>query len=312
MNLLEGSGWSYRYARRAFPILVQWIEDAVNGGAPRRPFTYKELGSELGVYHRSVHWALGKIGHAIEEVEGISIKKWQTPIPPIELLICGQGSHIPGRGGLSFLSRYRQIPIQQLEKMPEAAKRDLVLYVHDQIYSFPHWREVLEMFALKPSSVQLPLLGATLAKIRSQTISGVGESEDHKKMKTYLHENPDAVGIKGHLYYRNTEETILSGDRLDVFLKSASCWFCVEVKPINFSESEIIRGLFQCVKYKAILVAQQMYERMQTQSTSSPEAIDVRLALGGPLPENLKPLRKRLGVNVIANVNVPKILAVSA
>src|SRR5689334_13077281 len=99
MSPIDGNKWSDQYARLMFPVLVQRVEEASLSGT-RQPFTYKELASLFGIHHRCIHWALGVIGHAIEQLDHIALKKWHVRIPPIELLVCGKNSKVPGGGGM--------------------------------------------------------------------------------------------------------------------------------------------------------------------------------------------------------------------
>lgn len=63
--------------------------------------------------------------------------------------------------------------------------------------------------------------------------------------------------------YSSIEHILPSGDRLDVYLElSDGTHVCIEVKPSISPEQEINRGIFQCVKYYAIMEAQRTIEGM--------------------------------------------------
>jgi hypothetical protein len=70
----------------------------------------------------------------------------------------------------------------------------------------------------------------------------------------------------------------------------------VEGKTADASTAEIRRGLFQCVKYDALLRA---YHRVY----STGKEPQVRLVLEGRLPEELVSLRSMLNVRVIERVS---------
>jgi hypothetical protein len=88
-----------------------------------------------------------------------------------------------------------------------------------------------------------------------------GEGEEHKRLKLFLADNPRKIGIqsKGKA---DTEVLLLSGDRLDGSFRSNELWVAVEVKGKNSPEADLVRGIFQCVKYKVILAAQLRYEAL--------------------------------------------------
>ena len=71
----------------------------------------------------------------------------------------------------------------------------------------------------------------------------------------------------------------------------------VEVKSHISNETDLKRGLFQCVKYRAILRACRSLEGGGYEA-------DARLALEGSLPKALIPVRNTLGVTVIENIRV--------
>ena len=46
-----------------------------------------------------------------------------------------------------------------------------------------------------------------------------------------------------------------SGDRLDVYFETSDSRYAIEVKPSTSPDDDITRGIFQCVKYKAVMEA---------------------------------------------------------
>lgn len=82
------------------------------------------------------------------------------------------------------------------------------------------------------------------------------EGEKHKALKEYIYNHPEAIGIK-KVAYRYMEYTLLSGDRLDVFLKlKDGTQIAVEVKSEISDDADILRGIYQCVKYDAVSKAE--------------------------------------------------------
>ncbi len=67
-------------------------------------------------------------------------------------------------------------------------------------------------------------------------------------------------------------------------------------KPAMLSgEADIVRGLFQCVKYRAVLEAQHASEGL-------PQSARAILALGAKLPSKLQALKNVLGVEMVDEV----------
>lgn len=78
---------------------------------------------------------------------------------------------------------------------------------------------------------------------------------------------------------------------MDVVFEDGRRRIAVEVKAVDAEVGDLVRGLFQCVKYLAVLDAEASTRQAQ---------IDCRtvLALGGGLPAHLYPLRAILGIDV--------------
>ena len=117
------------------------------------------------------------------------------------------------------------------------------------------------------------------------------ESETHKCLKRKIAGDPAMVGVKTA---ENGEEEYLlwSGDKVDVYFAKAAV--AVEVKTADAGFSEIHRGIFQCIKYRAVLQAQH-----QVYGPDGPTA-DCLLALEGELSEELQDIAKLLNVLVVS------------
>lgn len=71
----------------------------------------------------------------------------------------------------------------------------------------------------------------------------------------------------------------------------------MEVKSRKSSNDDLARGLFQCVKYQAVLKAWRAFECDEAD-------VCVILALEDTLPRSLQGLRNSLGVHVVESVIV--------
>lgn len=131
--------------------------------------------------------------------------------------------------------------------------------------------------------------------IRSGKSFGCGEGDNHKKLKEYIFNNPAAIGI-GNVAERDMERILLSADRLDVWFRQydGTC-IAVEVKSSISTDADVMRGLYQCVKYKAIMDA----ENTVHGDRHTNKAI---LVLGGSLSEENRYVRDKLGIIVIENI----------
>ena len=84
---------------------------------------------------------------------------------------------------------------------------------------------------------------------------GSGEGEEHKAVKEFIRKHPESLGYSG-VVLAETEHILPSGDRLDVYFElSDGTHVAIEIKPSISPDQDITRGIFQCVKYHAVMEA---------------------------------------------------------
>src|SRR5262249_13833468 len=88
-----------------------------------------------------------------------------------------------------------------------------------------------------------------------------GEGAEHRTLKEYVAKHPQVIGLprgaKSQL-----EKVLGSGDRADVYFTMGDKFVVAEIKSNISPMVDICRGIFQCVKYKAILRAHQRLKRV--------------------------------------------------
>ena len=258
----------------ALPLLVRQAEAGV-------PVYYSDFAEELGMANpRNLNFVLGSIGQSLD---GLS-KEWAEEIPPIQCLVMNKRNSIPGGGIGWFLTKK-----EEFKALPLRRKREIVREHLRNIYDYQRWRDVLNAFSLLPAKTDLK----ALVEAASRFVGG-GESERHKVLKEYVAANPASIDLK---FSRpgQTEFRLPSGDCLDVSFAKANLWVAVEVKSAISGDDDLVRGMFQCVKYLAILEAVLMAE-------GRPQNARAILVLEGRLPQSLIRLKNELGIEVIEQV----------
>jgi hypothetical protein len=149
---------------------------------------------------------------------------------------------------------------------------------------------VLEELNLQPSLVQFDKkLKHLVSDLRRR--NGEGESINHLEFKKFLSNNPGLLGINlpitGILEY-----PFVSGDAIDVLFEGKHVLIGVEAKSKVSDKADILRGIFQCIKYKALITA------TMKASDKAPDC-DVILALEDKFPEDLLTLKNILGIRVV-------------
>lgn len=157
------------------------------------------------------------------------------------------------------------------------------------IFDYKGWNAVLRALGL-PRIVQ-PIIFDDDGSLPPLIGGGGGESADHKYLKKYIASHPKVLnlphikGLKG-----KTERGFVCADRVDVFFDHPTKPLAVECKTSSASNGELTSGIFQCVKYKALLEAEQ---KVKGKNKVTPESI---LVVGRVLPNGHKRLAKLLGV----------------
>jgi len=285
-TLLTGESWAHRTARAGMPILVEFARQ-------RRVITYGEWDAEIIRRGLGGHKFLilygqpaGLIGDACEELASVLGRS----VPMLNLMVVNQQTQMPGRGADYYIKKYcRDFLDRDVDpnRLASQERRAIIEKAKTEIFDYDGWPEVLGAFGLEES-----LRTTAPAARRKPNPNGwhTGqESDQHKALKALIAANPKLVLI--HEAQTGKQEFPLwSGDRLDVYFPKCSTGVEAKTKEAGFDE--LHRGIFQCVKYKAVLGAQQIHERM------IPTA-DCILAIGGSLPKELLGVAKLLGVKVV-------------
>lgn len=263
-------------AREALPLLVRQAQ----AGAP---IFYSDLAEELRMPNpRNLNYVLGSIGKSIEVLS----TEWSEKVPPIQCLVINKSTGLPGEGVGWFLIKkevFADLPLKQ--------KRAIVDAELQHVYAYPRWLEVLKALSLKPTEADF-----TPFVSKASLWAGGGEGERHKALKEYVATHPESIGLKAGTPNGTTEHPLPSGDFLDVSFLRKKVWIAAEVKSAVSPEGDLIRGLFQCVKYRAVMEAVQLAE-------GHPQSARSLLVLESALPASLIALKNLLGIEVVEGVS---------
>jgi len=294
---LQGDTWTRATARAALPLLI-WC--AKNG----KTITYGKLRQEIvnrGLGPSNVPDArygnvAGAIGSALIE----TAEEWDESIPPLNALVVNSQSELPGNGVNYYLQQYYN-PDKNFDKMSEDEKRAITEEIHQDIFAYQRWDDVLKKYGMHPirtgiideeddapDEIKQPSRGGW---------SSEGESKEHKALKNFVAENPAAVGLSKNAKKGQIEYLFASGDKADIVFATKNGFFGVEVKSIISNEADLNRGIFQAVKYQALL-------RSEQKAMLSPPTARAVLVTERELPISLQNLADILGISVyVVSVN---------
>jgi hypothetical protein len=268
----DGDKLYQQRARAALPILVRQAK-------ARETICYADLAAEMRIPNpRNLNFVLGSVGQSLLKLA----REQGKDIPPIQCLVVNKADGLPGEGVGFFINK---VAYKAMSKRQRHAEVDAQL---KKIFDYPHWDSVLTAFSMQPATQDFSKIVREAAKGGR----GGGESEDHKQLKTHVATNPDILGLRASIANGVNEYILPSGDKLDVLFREGDEWIAVEVKSRISDDADLVRGLFQCVKYHAVLEAFLL-------STGRPSNARAVLVVSRPFPYELLPLKNVLGVEVI-------------
>ena len=265
--LWEGNKLYQERARRALPLLVRQAKSG-------RTITYGKLADELCMPNaRNLNYPLGSIRASLQLLG----KEWgkDIDIPPIQVLVVSKNTKLPGTGIALFSETDTDFPGR-------------VVAEQARVYAYPRWDDVLRDLNLESAPSN-----ATLVET-AKGFSGGGESEEHRQLKEYVRDHPEILGLRHKSKDATLERRLPSGDSLDVSFKSSQRWTAVEVKSAKSDKADYARGVFQCVKYEAVMEA----ELVSNASRKKDFEVQAILVVEGKLDPDLWSLANTLGVCV--------------
>lgn len=266
-------------AQKALPILVRQA-------IAREPIYYSQLAHELNMPNpRNLNYVLGSIGETLLLIS----EKWGIDIPSINSLVININTLLPG-SGVVWVSNGPP----NYDELSTSEKREIIALEFRNIYTFSSWLELLDELGLPHP--QNPDYSHHLEAIRMGNYGG-GEGEAHREFKEYVSRNPQLLGLSRRIGVGEVEFLLPSCDTADVLFKNGSEWVVVEVKSHVSNSTDIYRGLYQCVKYEALVRAYQIERGF------SPNCL-VILVLEGKFPEELIVLKNTLQIEVIDEVAI--------
>ncbi len=280
---LSGDTWSSRVARLMIGLL---IEKAIEGDR----ITYGKMAQLLQKRHRvpAAHAACyGRPAGIIGDVLLALSNEWGEAIPPLNAILVNQQTKVSGSGANYYLQRFRPgirlTPLQRHELAEDAI---------DAVFDYPKLRQIADHFniPLRRADPDGNFSGPIEPPINIPRRTG-GEGEAHKSLKYWVMHNPKVFRKYGHFRIGRTEFRTESGDEIDVLFENDRSWLGVEVKASN-NEAEMWRGMFQCIKYRALMRAM-CSQRNQARVIQSILVVEFH-------PTNkIKQLAKRLNVQWI-------------
>lgn len=275
MNIIEktiSTEATRRNVRLMIPVMVHWAKTGHN------EHSYGDLIHAIGKTQFS---GIGHALYAVQKVLNALSEQTGRGIPTLNSLCKNAKTMLPS-DGFEFVS-------PKYNELDDNGKRKFVTGLDTDAIKYPFWDWVLKELGLKEA---IPFTEEQLNAIRNPHCGFSGEGEEHKALKEYICQHPDVLDYSD-VVLAKTEYILPSGDRLDIYFELADgTHVAIEVKPSIFPDQDISRGVFQCVKYLAVMDALRTIECKDYE-------IEVILVTAKELSSQNKTLAEELNVEFI-------------
>ena len=265
--------------------LTRWL---ISAAKQQTTLTYKEVKHRLEKKCKFDTIFSSRIGRIIGPVMDKILER-KPSAPLLNVLLVRGDTRQPGGGAREYLAEH--FPEEKWLREKDAHKnypdrwKRIVKQATKEVYAFPHWEDLYKRVSGK-SYEHDPVI------IEGKERDGLrwgrkGEGENHKALRLWVKDNPDRIKKKFHGVRTETEVELLSGDRVDVVYYAKTETVAIEVKSRDSNRDDLKRGIYQCVKYRAVLRAQDLQQTFPVYSL---------LVTESKLDPDLEHLAKKLGV----------------
>jgi hypothetical protein len=201
-------------------------------------------------------------------VAGSLMEKIQAKIPEaplINVLVVNQVDRQPSHGAGWFMGNRFKKPLLKAEDAKQK---------YPQLWKDSFERSAAEVYEYGPekwAKVYKRVFNATLTpqqidEQREQRKHGTeqdgiptgrnygpgGEGEFHRSLRLWIRDHPKSVHASFDGAETETESSLESGDRVDVMYRCPDRVVLLEVKSRRSNDVDLKRGVYQCIKYRAV------------------------------------------------------------
>lgn len=265
------------YQRRALVALPILVRQARAG----QTIYYSDLAAEMGMPNpRNLNFVLGSVGTSLNVLS----REWKEPVPPLQALVINRADELPGEG----FSEFAPDPAQ-FRTASRRIKQQVTQALLSHVFTYRRWPAVLKHFGVHAPPA--PDLSRLISEAERTRCYGAGESKAHATLKEQIAASPALIGFSANPDRVIVEYAFPSADTVDVLIEGRDEVWAVEVKSHLSDDADLLRGIFQAVKYRALLSAELVVEQRE-------KSVRSVLVTERALPLPLQQIALTLGVPV--------------
>ncbi len=208
------------------------------------------------IFPTRMGWAVGSLMDRLAEEDRAA--------PLINVLMVSSKNGLPSRGaGEHYARRYglTRLKAENAPKLyPNEWRRAFERAVEDvYAYKLGDWADLFQRAFDEPLGLGDPL-EIERESTRGTEKDGIqygrhGEGPNHKALRLWVEANPGELHPSYSGARAATEVDLASADRVDVVFYCRNKTVVVEVKSHDSNEADHLRGVYQCIKYRAVQTA---------------------------------------------------------
>lgn len=172
--------------------------------------------------------------------------------PLLNTLLVRQEDAMPGAGAGHFMAEWFECPDLAKDGIRESSPslwKEYSEYAFDEVRAFQDWPDVFENVYENKYEPK----NTSIAASKSKSHKGGGEGDGHKDLRLWVKDNPEKIFKRmGPPLSSDTEVELKSADRVDVVHRYDKKVMLIEVKSRTSDLKDLERGIYQCVKYRAV------------------------------------------------------------
>lgn len=205
------------------------------------------------LFSNRIGHTLGVMGHLFDNFVA---PDWQGQIPFIQAMVVSKTTKLPSDGLKEFQPNYPDLPNYK--------KIEYIKNEYERIFEFgERWYWVLNELDIEPLE-SLEIKETLKSKVLYNSFGSEG-SPEHKKVVNYVFNHPELFGFKKNCE-KFKEYPLKSGDSIDVVFIDEKKVLGVEAKSYKSGDDDHERGIFQCIKYREVLKAENIVNHIDKDS----------------------------------------------
>ena len=205
-------------------------------------------------------------------------KKFPEKKLTISSLVVSKAKGLPNDGIVEFPG------FKGWKNWDEEKRRKKTVIHQERVFAAQYWNEVYKGLFGRTPRVHNKTKHHERDEKTPRGIQGSGgESNEHARLKEYVSKHPNKFGIT-NVYFFKKEYSLPSADKVDVVFFQKDKVTLVEVKARISPDDDLKRGIYQCVKYRAVYCALKL---KKIDVTEASDFVSVMLVTERDLPPEL-------------------------